>query len=93
MAMFSFPAAAPAPTVQDPSTIGAISASPVPAGVGKRARRPAKVFDAEGREVCITLVCTKCGRAGPLKRFGLRRMANGEIRNVPQCKSCRGAKA
>ncbi len=54
-----------------------------------RAPLPARVFLADGREVLITLTCTKCRRTMPLARFGLRRMGNGEIRSISQCKACR----
>lgn len=33
--------------------------------------------------------CTDCRKLKPGKHFGLRRMRNGEIRNQPQCKTCR----
>lgn len=55
----------------------------------KRARRPAQVFDADGRPVLISLLCPHCGAYKPLSQFGLRRMGNGDIRNCPWCSKCR----
>jgi hypothetical protein len=55
----------------------------------KSRRRRALVFDAEGNEVFITLVCLKCQQIRPLSQFGLRKMADGAIRNQPWCRSCR----
>ena len=56
-----------------------------------RKRRRAAVYDADGNEVLITLKCLKCGRMHPLSNFGLRKMADGAIRNQPWCRDCRGA--
>jgi len=56
-----------------------------------RRRRPVAIFDAEGNEVLITLMCLKCHQIRPLAQFGLRRMPDGAIRNQPWCRSCRGA--
>lgn len=56
-----------------------------------RKRRKASVFDADGNEVLITLKCLKCDRMRPLSLFGLRKMADGAIRNQPWCRDCRGA--
>jgi hypothetical protein len=56
-------------------------------------RRRSSVFDAEGNEVFITLMCLKCQKIRPLSQFGLRRMADGAIRNQPWCRSCRSAPA
>jgi hypothetical protein len=57
-------------------------------------RRRSSVFDAEGNEVFITLVCLKCHKMRPLSQFGLRKMADGAIRNQPWCRTCRsGASA
>jgi hypothetical protein len=56
-----------------------------------RKRRRAAVYDADGHEVLITLKCLKCGRMHPLSNFGLRKMADGAIRNQPWCRECRGA--
>ncbi len=63
-------------------------------GRAKPARRPAlpleaRVFTRDGEEVFVTQVCTKCGATKPLTQFGLRRMADGKIRSIAQCKACR----
>ena len=52
-------------------------------------RRKSSVYDAEGHEVLITLMCLKCHQMRPLSQFGLRRMADGSIRNQPWCRGCR----
>jgi hypothetical protein len=39
--------------------------------------------------VFITLLCLKCHKTRPLSQFGLRRMADGAIRNQPWCRACR----
>ena len=57
----------------------------------RRRRRPASIFDGDGNEVLITLMCLKCHQIRPLAQFGLRRMADGAIRNQPWCRTCRGA--
>jgi hypothetical protein len=60
----------------------------------KPKRRRSSVYDADGNEVFITLVCLKCHKMRPLAQFGLRRMADGAIRNQPWCRPCRsGASA
>lgn len=56
-----------------------------------RKRRRAAVYDSDGHEVLITLKCLKCSRMHPLSNFGLRKMADGAIRNQPWCRECRGA--
>ncbi len=56
---------------------------------GRPKRRRALVYDAEGNEVFITLVCLKCQKIRPLSQFGLRKMADGSIRNQPWCRTCR----
>lgn len=61
------------------------------AGEGARKRRKTSVYDADGNEVLISLMCLKCRTVKPLAQFGLRRMADGAMRNQPWCKSCRGA--
>src|SRR5574340_143569 len=73
---------------------------PAPAGKGvgpavaKPRRRRSSVYDADGNEVFITLMCLKCHKMRPLAQFGLRRMADGAIRNQPWCRPCRsGASA
>jgi hypothetical protein len=57
-------------------------------GVKPRRRRSA-VYDAEGNEVFITLMCLKCHKMRPLSLFGLRKMSDGSIRNQPWCRTCR----
>ncbi len=59
-----------------------------------RKRRKSAVFDGEGHEVLITMMCLKCRQMKPLGMFGLRKMADGAIRNQPWCRTCRsGASA
>jgi hypothetical protein len=55
----------------------------------KAKRRRSSVYDGDGNEVFITLLCLKCRKMRPLSQFGLRRMADGAIRNQPWCRSCR----
>jgi hypothetical protein len=55
----------------------------------KPRRRKSSVYDADGHEVLITLMCLKCHQMRPLSQFGLRRMADGSIRNQPWCRGCR----
>jgi hypothetical protein len=71
-----------APPARRPSAAGA----PRP-----KKRRASAVFDADGHEVLITLMCLKCRQVRPLAQFGLRKMPDGAIRNQPWCRSCRGA--
>src|SRR5574340_746270 len=72
---------------------------PAPAGKGvgpavaKPRRRRSSVYDADGNEVFITLMCLKCHKMRPLSQFGLRRMADGAIRNQPWCRTCRSGTA
>ncbi len=54
-----------------------------------RKRRKSAVYDAEGNEVLITMMCLKCRTMKPLGMFGLRKMADGAIRNQPWCRTCR----
>ena len=54
-------------------------------------RRRSSVYDADGQEVFITLMCLKCHQMRPLSQFGLRKMADGAIRNQPWCRVCRSA--
>jgi hypothetical protein len=54
-------------------------------------RRRSSVYDADGNEVFITLICLKCHNIRPLSSFGLRKMADGSIRNQPWCRTCRSA--
>jgi hypothetical protein len=57
-------------------------------------RRRSSIYDADGNEVFITLICLKCQRIRPLSQFGLRKMTDGAIRNQPWCRTCRsGASA
>ncbi len=62
-----------------------------PSEAKPRRRRPTSIFDGEGNEVLITLMCLKCHQIRPLAQFGLRRMPDGAIRNQPWCRGCRGA--
>jgi hypothetical protein len=57
----------------------------------KAKRRRSSVYDADGNEVFITLMCLKCHKMRPLAQFGLRKMADGAIRNQPWCRPCRSA--
>lgn len=66
-------------------------AHPAPAEA-KPKRRRSSVYDADGNEVFITLMCLKCHKMRPLAQFGLRRMADGAIRNQPWCRTCRSDK-
>jgi hypothetical protein len=74
---------------------GEVSRSPVRAEASSRKdtpkprRRKSAVYDAEGNEVFITLMCLKCHKMKPLSQFGLRKMADGAIRNQPWCRPCR----
>ncbi len=78
-------ASAEAPTTRKPRD---------PQAPPKPRRRKSAVYDAEGHEVLITLMCLKCHQMRPLSQFGLRRMADGSIRNQPWCRVCRsGASA
>ena len=60
-------------------------------GTRPKKRRASAVFDADGHEVLITLMCLKCRQVRPLAQFGLRRMPDCAIRNQPWCRGCRGA--
>jgi hypothetical protein len=60
----------------------------VPGGA-KAKRHRSRVYDADGNEVFLTLICLKCRRMRPLSQFGLRRMTDGAIRNQPWCRTCR----
>ena len=60
-------------------------------GTRPKKRRASAVFDADGHEVLITLMCLKCRQVKPLAQFGLRKMPDGAIRNQPWCRGCRGA--
>lgn len=65
------------------------TARKVAQGAAKPRRRRSSVYDADGNEVFITLMCLKCHKMRPLAQFGLRRMADGAIRNQPWCRGCR----
>jgi len=54
-----------------------------------RKRRKSAVYDGDGHEVLITMMCLKCRSMKPLMMFGLRKMADGAIRNQPWCRTCR----
>lgn len=54
-----------------------------------RKRRKTAIYDGDGHEVLITLMCLKCKSMRPLAQFGLRKMADGAIRNQPWCRGCR----
>ncbi len=54
-----------------------------------RKKRKSAVYDADGNEVLITMMCLKCRSMKPLTMFGLRKMADGAIRNQPWCRTCR----
>jgi hypothetical protein len=60
-----------------------------PSAPPKPRRRKSSVYDADGHEVLITLMCLKCHKMRPLSQFGLRRMSDGSIRNQPWCRGCR----
>src|SRR5678816_4099390 len=60
-------------------------------GTRPKKRRASAVFDADGHEVLITLMCLRCRQIRPLAQFGLRKMPDGAIRNQPWCRGCRGA--
>ncbi len=60
-----------------------------PGARAKPRRRRSSVYDANGNEVFITLICLKCHKMRPLSQFGLRKMADGAIRNQPWCRNCR----
>ena len=79
-----------------PAIAAAVEAPPVrkardPLAPPKPRRRKSAVYDCDGHEVLITLMCLKCHQMRPLSQFGLRRMADGSIRNQPWCRTCRSA--
>lgn len=49
-----------------------------------------RLYNGEGNEVLITCICSKCRRSKPFEDFGIRKMADGKLRNIPQCTDCRG---
>ncbi len=77
--------------LEKPKTARAAQATPK-AGPRPKRRRSA-VYDADGNEVLITLICLKCQKIRPLSQFGLRKMADGSIRNQPWCRTCRSGTA
>jgi hypothetical protein len=82
---------APAIARREEEEAAAKKAAPAAA---KPKRRRSSVYDADGNEVFLTLMCLKCHKMRPLSQFGLRRMADGAIRNQPWCRTCRsGASA
>ncbi len=82
---------APALARREPATSSGATTAPRPASADpKSKRRRSSVYDADGNEVFITLMCLKCHKMRPLSQFGLRKMADGAIRNQPWCRSCRG---
>ncbi|HET9596104.1 MAG TPA: hypothetical protein VFP65_11010 [Anaeromyxobacteraceae bacterium] len=82
-----------APAIARREEESALAKSRAPAEA-KPKRRRSSVYDAQGNEVFITLMCLKCHHMRPLSHFGLRRMADGAIRNQPWCRTCRsGASA
>jgi hypothetical protein len=54
-----------------------------------RKRRATAIYDRDGNEVLVSLMCLKCRKVKPLAQFGLRKMADGAIRNQPWCRPCR----
>ncbi len=76
-----------------PAMLPSLGKAPSPKRVEAkpRRRRATTIFDGDGNEVLITLMCLKCHNIRPLAQFGLRRMPDGAIRNQPWCRPCRGA--
>jgi hypothetical protein len=68
---------------------GATARKQEPGAAPRPKRRRSSVYDADGNEVFITLMCLKCHKMRPLSQFGLRKMADGAIRNQPWCRTCR----
>lgn len=62
-------------------------------GPSGRKRKSTAVYDCQGREVLISLMCLKCRALKPLGQFGLRKMADGAVRNQPWCRDCRSQTA
>ncbi len=79
---------APAITQGDHEKTGTSAKRAAPASA-KPKRRRSSVYDADGNEVFLTLMCLKCHKMRPLAQFGLRKMADGAIRNQPWCRTCR----
>jgi hypothetical protein len=82
------------PTLASPEKKPAKNENDANAPKEPRKRRKSAVFDGDGNEVLITMMCLKCRTMKPLTMFGLRKMADGAIRNQPWCRTCRsGASA
>jgi hypothetical protein len=78
--------------VRDAASKPAVVQKAGPAAAAARPkRRRSSIYDADGSEVFITLMCLKCHQMRPLSQFGLRKMADGAIRNQPWCRTCRSA--
>jgi hypothetical protein len=69
--------------------LGGRRSAPAEKAAEKPKRRRSSVYDADGNEVFITLMCLKCNKMRPLSQFGLRKMGDGAIRNQPWCRTCR----
>ncbi len=64
-------------------------------------RAPRSVLPSTGKRIVITskvielrhdriwTACSRCEDMNPLEKTGLRSMPNGDLRNQPQCTSCR----
>lgn len=78
-----------APAIANAAIAKRTSAARQGAVPAKPKRRRSSVYDADGNEVFITLLCLKCHKMRPLSQFGLRKMADGAIRNQPWCRTCR----
>ena len=82
-------AGGPAVAKVAPAKAPELVSEPRKAAAEKPKRRKSSVYDADGNEVFITLMCLKCHKMRPLSQYGLRRMADGAIRNQPWCRPCR----
>jgi hypothetical protein len=47
------------------------------------------IRDPKKRRVDVFLKCPECDLMKSLGEFGIREMANGELRNQPRCNQCR----
>lgn len=79
------------PMMTPPKEEKGVKKSKDPAAAAPKKKRKSAVYDADGNEVLISLMCAKCRSLKPLAAFGLRKMADGAIRNQPWCRTCRGA--
>jgi hypothetical protein len=78
--------------VRGAESMSVVARKATPPGEAPRPRRRrSSIYDADGNEVFITLMCLKCHQMRPLSQFGLRKMADGAIRNQPWCRPCRSA--